>query len=122
MIKNKDGAAYGKPVGKYGECIWIGGIAFHYGQGEASQEFAAVGIEAMPELAQKKAKEREKRARKRANQKKRKDEAKLAAAAEAEEEEEAAAAERRKELKDNPVSLADLLEQAELIEDDELFE
>jgi len=86
--------------GGYGECTWIGGTAFHYGWGEREEasDFATMGMEKMPELAEKRAKERDKRARKRANQKKKKVEQKEAAAAEHREEEEAAAALRKKNL------------------------
>eukprot|EP00658_Telonema_sp_P-2_P026366 TRINITY_DN20638_c0_g1_i2.p1 TRINITY_DN20638_c0_g1~~TRINITY_DN20638_c0_g1_i2.p1 ORF type:complete len:350 (+),score=103.67 TRINITY_DN20638_c0_g1_i2:46-1050(+) len=94
-----------KPIhGKhdYGECMWIGGTAFHYGWGdgkeEASVEFANLGIEKMPEVAKRKAKEREKRARRKANQKKKKADEKAENQQRMLEEEEAADAERRKGL------------------------
>ena len=83
---------------KYGECNWIGGIAFHYGHGDASSQFVHLGIQEMPELAEKKAKEREKRQRKRAKQKKKKEEAKLEAEQQHLLDENAAQKERRKNL------------------------
>ena len=86
----------------YGECTWIGGMAFHAAAHsdeafEKSQEFAMVPDEDMEGLAAKHAANREKRARKKASQKQRKQEEKAAAEAVAAEaaaaEEEAAAAE-----------------------------
>lgn len=72
------GARPAQTRGGYGECTWIGGTAFHYGWGEREEasDFATMGMEKMPELAKKRAKEREKRARKRAAQKKKKADAK----------------------------------------------
>lgn len=57
----------------YGECNWIGGMAFHYVLGEQAREesrmFADVAAEDMPAMAAKIAKAREKKARQKANRK-----------------------------------------------------
>lgn len=62
---------HGQSHNAYGECTWIGGMAFHYAMGEdvreASRNFAEVPTEAMPELAAKIAKNRDKKARQKAN-------------------------------------------------------
>ena len=61
----------GQGAQAYGECTWIGGMAFHYARGdavrEASMQFAMVPTDQMPELAAKTAKAREKRQRQKAN-------------------------------------------------------
>jgi len=60
----------GQGAQSYGECTWIGGMAFHYAMGEdvrqASLDFAMVPTERMPEIAAKNAKARETRAKQKA--------------------------------------------------------
>ena len=57
----------------FGECTWIGGMAFHYGMDDQAREesrlFAEVPTAEMPELAAKIAKAKEKKARQKANKK-----------------------------------------------------
>lgn len=57
----------------YGECTWIGGMAFHYALGEqaqaASHRFAELPPDEMAEVAAQKAKAKEKKARQKANRK-----------------------------------------------------
>ena len=58
----------------YGDCTWIGGMAFHYALCddqllEESTAFANVPAEDMPELAAKKEAKKEKKARQKANKK-----------------------------------------------------
>ena len=58
----------------YGDCTWIGGMAFHYAMGdealrEESVAFANVSTAKMPELAAKIARNKEKKARQKANRK-----------------------------------------------------
>ena len=96
--------AAGGHANTYGECNWIGGMAFHAAAHseeafEKAQAFALVPDEEMEGLAAKHAQNREKKARKKANQKAKKEQEAAAAAAEArrikQEEEAQAAAERK---------------------------
>jgi len=85
-----------KSARNFGECNWIGGIAFHFGQGDASRDFVHLGLDEMPDVAEKKNKEREKRQRKRAKQKQKKQDAKLQAEQDVLEQDQLAQEERRK--------------------------
>jgi len=116
----------GSHVNTYGECTWIGGMAFHAASHseeafERAQAFALVPDDEMEGLAAKNAQNREKRARKKANQKLKKEQEAAAAAAEASrvkaEEEEAEAKERRAGKLQVHESLVEALAKGRLLRD-----
>ena len=112
----------GQGVQSYGECTWIGGMAFHYAMGDevrqASLDFAMVPTEKMPEIAAKNAKAREKRARQKANKAAKRVEAETLKRAEEESAREAEDKSRRAGLIKVHESLAEALARGSLLRDD----